>query len=670
MYKKRPKMKGWALGLIGFLIVGCSIPKMPNEVSWDTQISFPVATQTYGLWELAEDDSLFTDSSSTIGMKLDSSLFFRHAQRMDPIIPADSLRWDVMEYQINKIIDHLRVPVDMHESDEVTLGTLNPALADSHGRRVPDVPPFPFTHAESFSFGDFSEACVDSGQVEMHLSNTLPFALNGLSIRWVGAQDVFYLFNGDLAAETETTFIAPFTGECIEDSMQLEISGVGAGGSQVLIDSTEGLEWTISVGTIKVRYFVGKVTRQVLETDSAFALEQRHEVSEAVITTGNVVILVTNESIFNDSAYVILDDFLSPEEQVLQTELAYIPPNETIEIILDLAGFSFKLEDPSRQEIRGQLISVLLPTEDDIIFEGGLHRVYADFRVDSLTFHRFDGLIDTIKSSIEPDFTEVEQPPEGWENIYPTTVDLYLTIQSGFGVSDYWSDIGAFGDVNLLLYSMREGREIGSVSCNARINLHRDTTVIFTGLEALTREFPEYIHYSGTVASTGSINMFDTTKIRSLIELKAPLIFTMEDAEVPGDIEKVEPEPVEELQELTLKIRLWNALPISGTISLIAAFDSLAVKQNSGLPAETLFTVSLPEAELANGRVTTPGYQELVIVPPSASYDFIRYPPFYVRSELFIPGNSSDTLIAYGGDYVKFSATATVKYRMSWEDDE
>ena len=89
---KREKRIGkwWWLGIIGLIVAGCSLPKLPSEASWDMQLSFPVATQTYGLWELAENDSLFTDSSSTIGMtEPDSSLFFLHAERMDPVYPAD-----------------------------------------------------------------------------------------------------------------------------------------------------------------------------------------------------------------------------------------------------------------------------------------------------------------------------------------------------------------------------------------------------------------------------------------------------------------------------------------------------------------------------------------------------------------------------------------------------
>ncbi len=669
MHEKKPLSKWWLLGLVGFLIVGCSLPKMPNEVSWGMQVNFPLATQTYWLWELAEDDSLFTDSSSTIGMTSDSALFFRHVQRMDPVFPADSLWWNIMEYRINKLIDHLRIPVDMDESGEVTLGTLNPAFADSHGSVV-DVASFPFTYAESFPFGDFSEACVDSGQVDMQLTNTLPFALNGFSIRWVGAQDVFYLFNGNLAAETETTFVSPFSGECIGESMQLEITGTAAGGMQLQIDSTEGLEWTISVGTIKVHYYIGRIPRQVLEIDSTFRLEQRHEVSEAVIASGSVIITATNESIFSDSFYVVLEDFYTPDGHVLQTERYYIPPGQFFEITLDLAEITFRLPDPARQEIRGRLVSVLLPTEEIVIFEGGIHRVYADIRADSFTFHYFSGMIDTIKNFIEQEVTEIEQPPEGWESIHPATVDLFLTIQSSLEAPDYWTERDAFGNVDLFFRSTREGREIGSVTCHARINAHRDTTVKFTGLAELVREFPEFIHYSGTVSFTGPIILYDTTNVIGKIELRAPMMFTLDDGEIPGDVEKVDMEPVEDLEDVSLNVRLWNALPISGTLSLIAAFDSAAVEKNSGLPAETLFTVSLPQAELISERVNAPGYQEIVIAPAESSYDFFREPPFYIRSELFIRGSHGDTLIAYGGDYVRFIASGKVTFRISSEGNE
>jgi len=646
------------LGLIALMIAGCSLPKLPQGASWDAQVSFPIAAHTYSLWELAENDSLSGDTSSAIGMSLpDSALFFKHVREFEPIYPADSLWLEPMEYQIEELIEYLRIPVNMQETAEVTLGALNPALIDSDGIEM-DVPPFPFyLPTVAFPFGgDFILACADSGRIEMRLRNTLPFAVNDLRVNWVGASGAVSLFDGRLAVEADTVFEHALSGDCVGKNMHLEIAGEGEGGTRITIDISRGLALTISVGVIRVNYFEGQIPEQVTWVDLVYQLKQRHQVREAEIASGALFMTATNYSPISDSLRVILDDFLTPQGEAVQIK-HYLPPAQPFEFSLNLAGYMFRPANPLRQEIHVRLEVLLLPT-DTVTFQAGCCSVAADFHIDTLTFRYFDGVVDTIENPIGPDSTAIEQPPEGWENIHPAVIDLFLTARSS---------IAAHGNVNLSLHSTREGREIGLVSYAEQIAFGYDDTLMFTGLAALAREFPEYIGYSGTVGIGGPVVIYDTSKISGKIELKAPIMFILEDMRIPGDIEKVEPDPIEELQEVSLHVRLWNRLPFSGTLSVIAAFDSAAVMQNSGLPAETLFTLSLPEAQLDGGRVVAPGDSSLDISPPLESYDFMRHPPFYVRPELFIRGTGGDTVAAYGSDYVRFSVTASIKYRISLE---
>ncbi len=96
-----------------------------------------------------------------------------------------------------------------------------------------------------------------------------------------------------------------------------------------------------------------------------------------------------------------------------------------------------------------------------------------------------------------------------------------------------------------------------------------------------------------------------------------------------------------------------------------AARRKSAVAENSGLSADTFFSVVLPQAIFSQGQVSEVGCQELLIHPPESSFHLLREPPFFTRTELDIDDSDGDTLSAYGFDYIRYEAVATVRYRLS-----
>jgi hypothetical protein len=65
------------MGLLAAVLVGgCSLPEAPGRLRWDTHLSVPFGTRTYGLASLVMPDSVRRDSGSGIGARSDSVLFF------------------------------------------------------------------------------------------------------------------------------------------------------------------------------------------------------------------------------------------------------------------------------------------------------------------------------------------------------------------------------------------------------------------------------------------------------------------------------------------------------------------------------------------------------------------------------------------------------------------
>ena len=630
---------------------------MPSRVSWDVEVSFPISGNTYELWELADEDSVLMREGSGIGMTLpDSALFFQYREDLEPISIASQLRLEPLSYDVEQQIQTLQVPVDLEQSEQVSLSDLNPTLANRHGDAIV-VQPFDFSVTRRFPISDdFMQACVDSGWLDIQVTSTLDFAFSEMRIDWVSdRENPVTFYSGGLDARAAASVNSSLASHCLEGEMELEISGSAAGGESIVVDSTQGFEVVLSIGEVTVSSFIGYVPRQTRTIDSVYILEQPHEIYEGEIAEGFLTITMTNESAIADSVRLNLYDLFSPDDEPVAIE-QFAAPGQSVQMELDLSGFTLRLENPVRQEFRARLEAVLLASDEPVEFEAGNQRVVANFVTSDMTFRRFDGCVHELVANFEPNVLEVENPPEGSEGLQLAELNARLHLPASAPLN---------GDIGIILTSENNDGTLGEYHQNVSLFLGEDTTVFFEGLEVLVPQLPTRFLYSGTAVLNGCAVLYDTTRLRGTLELTAPLRFVLGDLNVTGDIEKVDSEPFEDLQDVELRVKVWNALPLTGRLTMIAAWDSDAVAENSGLPADTFFSVALPQAAVSQSQVSEVGYQEIQIHPPESSFYLLREPPFFTRTELDIDDSGGDTLSAYGFDYIRYEAVATVRYRFS-----
>jgi hypothetical protein len=650
---------GLTLAMIGVLLSGCAIPKVPSDVSWDTELNLPIASRVYRLSDIADADSVLQSETSGIGMTLpDSALYFTCRRDLEPIQVGDNLKLDAMDYEIEHSLSALRVAMNVNQTQVTSLASLNPDLAARHGMTM-DVPAFPFLVILEVPLGaDFVSACIDSGRVQVSIENSLPYAINSTMIEWMADRDhPANLYSGNLPSAADTSYSNSLEGQCLSQTMYIEVSGMAAGGNQMRIDSTQGVSINLFVGETLVNRYRGRIQRQEIVRDSVYALNQQHEVNSGLIAEGHLTIHATNQTTLDDSVRLTLVNLTDTQGSTVEIQ-QFLRAGESRNIALNIAGYTFHSLN-GLQQVRGILNTLILATTEDVDYIAGEQRVTADFSTDELHFSRFDGVLHDLQLDVDRDSADVEQPPEGWENVHPAALDMFMHLQCAVPVQ---------ATMNVNLASQRNGSTIGSENRSAVAWLGSDTTLVFRNLTGLVPTLPDWISYSGRAMLNGSVVVHDTSTIRGSIVLTAPLTFTLENTHIPGDVQKADPDATEDVQQVELTIRLWNALPMSGVLKLIAASDSLAVLDGSGQPADTLCVVTLPAAVISGGRVSGSGYREVIVSPPDGFYDLLQHPPFYIRPDLTLNGSEGDTLSAYGSDYVRFSATARVIYRVSSEN--
>ncbi|MBU0692797.1 hypothetical protein KKH18_13415 [bacterium] len=654
LFSKHAAYLCFALAVL--ILFGCALPKLPNEVSWDTEFSVPISQKTYSLSELADGETLPDGETSGIIMSAgDSALFFSHIQAIDPVYPAKEIEMDPIEYDLETTLEGLRVTADIQQSKTIPLAQLNPNLANRHGTVV-DVPAFDFQLTVDFpAEADFELACATAGMAEVLVANELGFEFENVQIEWLTHRNnTLDLYSQSLDANSEIESSTNLADRCLSAEMYLAISGSVTGGETLLIDSTAGIEVEITVDTLLVYDYEGPIERQSTRSDSTWALEQRHVIHVGVIDEGVLVLNATNQMSIADSVRITIPDVLTPDGEPIVVEY-YLEPSESITQDFELTDHTVLLENTIPQPIHASLEAIIPAEESSRTFSGSNQHVTTNFRTEHVKFKYFNGVLHEQETAIDPDSAEVEDYDDDWESIHPTELDLYLNLEG---------DVPADGVIDFTLTSTLNGAPLGSVNRGSTVSFNGDTTILYTGLSGLIPQLPQLISYTGTVTLDGAVSVYNTNSVRGTIELKAPLKFTVEPSTIHGDIEEVDFDAIENIQELRLDVKVWNALPVSGWLTLIAARDSMNLIEDSGLPVDTLFSAELPQAVIQQERVTAPGYDELTILLPDVMYDMLENPPFYVRSDIQLNGSGADTLAAYGSDYVTYSSTAHVTYRV------
>lgn len=654
LFLRRTVISGLTLALL--ILIGCALPKLPNEVSWDTEFAVPISQKTYSLSELADGESLPEGETSGIIMSAgDSALYFNHVQAIDPVYPAKEIELDPIEYDLETTLEGMRVVANIQQSKTIPLTQINPNLANRHGT-VADVPAFDFQLTVDFpAEADFDLACATAGIAEVLVTNELGFEFENVQIEWLTHRNnTLDLYSQALDANSEIESATSLDDRCLSHDMYLSVSGNVTGGESVLIDSLEGIEIDITVDTLLVHDYEGPIQRQATRSDSTWALAQQHEIHEGIVEAGVLVLNATNQMSVADSVRITIPDVLTPDGEPIVVEY-YLEPHESIVQDFPLADHTVMLAHTSPQPIHASLEAIIPASNESGTFSGSEQHVTTNFRTENVKFKYFNGVLHDQETAIDPDSAEVEDYDDDWESIHPTELDLYLNLEG---------DVPAEGVIDFTLASMLNGEPLGAVNRSSTISFNSDTTILYTGLAGLIPQLPQLISYTGTVTLDGAVSVYSSNSVRGTIELKAPLKFTVEPTTIHGDIEEVDFDAIENIQELQLDVKVWNALPVSGKLTLIASRDSLNLIEDSGLPVDTLFSEALPMAVIQQERVAAPGYDELTILLPDVMYDMLEHPPFYVRSDIQLNGSGADTLAAYGSDYVTYSSTAHVTYRV------
>jgi hypothetical protein len=321
---------------------------------------------------------------------------------------------------------------------------------------------------------------------------------------------------------------------------------------------------------------------------------------------------------------------------------------QPLDTVINLAGYRIIMADSTPQQFPAHLVC------------SSPASVSATLQSSRITFSYLDGEISQLRLESVASGVKIDRPPEGWEAVHPTTADAYIRVARGMS--------GAQADFNAELYTYLQQARLDShhVSVNA-FALNGDSTSVIHGLGHLIALYPDSASAAGTVVISGRVRSYAIDTLRLDVEVRAPLRFTMDTVHFTGTVHRVDMDNLENIQSGTAIIRVWNRLPVGSRVFVVLAHDSAQVLPSSSERSDTLTDVRVPVALLQDGRAVSDTFSEYRISLTDSTIFLLQHPPFFVRTDVLIPGTGRDTLVAHAADYLSVQAIANVTYRVGGE---
>lgn len=641
-----------------FLLGGCSLPKAPGRLEWDVKLTAPFGVETYRLLDLVDTDSTIDEQGWGIGLGEDSVLFFTAHGQADANL-EDSLRLDPFNYTITDVIDAILLPVETSQEWSPNLYTLNPEIAGHHGQIYSF--PFPISDTRTIQMpAGVDSFRVDTGHVWVHIRNSLQ-VIRDIQIRLndrQGEEVLIYSGNDTLYLGETLDLVIPLNGVAFSAVNDLVISAT-AGGGDIVINANDGITWSAEWHTLQCEPYYGIVYPQTLQKDSTFLLDQRHRLFQGTVKRGTMELVAINGTQFDDSISIKFLDVVGPDGDTLLLQY-FVPAGQDTQLLLDLTDYRLRLYNEFPQRIRAQMRSVSVQTGDRREFIEHFEIVSGYFEVRDLVLSYFEGELSNLQTEIPFEEIEVDRPPKGWDAVHPTTVDIALRVESS---------VALYADVTIYLSSYLGAQRIDTVNIFLRdVYFGADSTLWIRDVAGLVAEYPDRFTYEGNAVVNGIIASSDTSRIRATIELLAPLRFRMDTVQAPGDVQRVDVEPIEDIESAVALVKVWNRLPVGGQTIVLVSPDSMALLPGSGIPVDTVTVAAIPVPPIVEGRATSAVLTEFNVTLDQSIITLLQHPPFFARVSLLLPGAGDQEFIAHASDFVQTQVVGEITYRLNSED--
>ncbi|HEY3295822.1 MAG TPA: hypothetical protein VGL38_10315 [bacterium] len=292
-------------------------------------------------------------------------------------------------------------------------------------------------------------------------------------------------------------------------------------------------------------------------------------------------------------------------------------------------------------------------------------------RLSAMHFISFSGRINNLHLPTVSSTTDVEQLPQGWNAVHPTTVDAYIHMK---GNPTFYH---ATTDLNVLMHAQPPtGNGVNHTIVRSNVPLAGDTTFVVTGLADMIQIYPETVSATATMTMNGDVlQVSGSDTINLNIEMRSPLSFTLSTMHATGDdqIDTVKIDGAKDIEQegAMAIIRVWNHLPVGGRVYLVADSIRNNVLSTSHANVDTVIDMIIPIPQLdANGNAISEVMTVDTLMLDSTTITLLKAGELYTRTDLALTSSDGATRVANASDYVKVQIIADLKRNVSTKGND
>jgi len=649
------------------LTVGCELDVSNLGVPvWTVEATIPFSERVYLMQELVTDSNRFEERGWGMFVnENDSIMRFEYIEDLDTQFVGDRLKYSASDTgrYINEI-NRIHVEEPPVEANRIIVDEINDLLHPSPNPVV--VQPFVFTETRKMMVFDvFKWAQIYQGTLTITVWNHFPFAIENLdvSIRNLSS-DVELgraLFDNVIAPGGSDQRAVDLSGQYVEHELLFVTNGQSPGtapGSVVIPEGAQ-MELSVRISEMDVDSTHAQVGAQSFLKDDALVLEDDDKVVEAVVNLGNAYFRLTNSMPFKitcDMEFTnIVDSLNNPLTQV--AEIAPLSPSESYVLELNDRIIRMDVNDQrlwvqNRVSIEDTRVTMFNDTSYQTI--AGYQGVNVEYWTDELTLKSYSGVPHQIEVEI-PEQTTAIDLPRGPKNFNFTRDTLFIRVQND-------ADFKVMFNLDVISSNSESGL---SETIHHQSPITPGYNVItIPDVDALASVVPDTIRALGWIGlgdvyfpeNTGNIRYISADQcFTGSVRLKSALRLTAGESVFLMDPVSVKEKLDYAVQDMLMKVRIVNALPLSGMIKIMMGNDTTAM--------DTVLQTSLPVPPVGdNHRVVEPVEERRELELSPEQIDIVRRLPLYTQQEIVVFGTEGDTVWIYGMDSLTVQASVKFHY--------
>lgn len=441
------------------LYAGCTVETPSSSTSTVFEISIPVANDSTRIEDLVGDrDDFLEIDAATGGMKLRVALPLSN----DPADPeilgtaevGENLKVTPTATSFSTAIGDLSIPGQTIPQITVDLGTILGQNLPS-GTTVPSLPAASFDTGVPLPLANVTSLSIQTGGLDVAVSNDMPVTLTDVSLILYDEEADAVIDEIDLgtiaASGGSASGAFNLAGRTISGDLSVEVSGSTQAGTDVLIGDNDELRIDAVLQTLLVSQATALIPQQEFEDQQTLDFpDDRIQVTEAVMSSGGLTLVVTNNIPIVMEVELILPDLVDAQGNVQSFLIDSLLAGRPREVSFDLTDNVFAPANPLQMRVEYRASTFESDTEVTIASNG---EIEIEAQTQELVFSRVQGSLNQIRLSVPAQSREVEFP-SGLDNVNIGTASLAVHVTSG---------VGFLADVDILFTGVNDKGETGTL---------------------------------------------------------------------------------------------------------------------------------------------------------------------------------------------------------------